>query len=143
MLAKHPLIRTIYLYLFALLGLVLLIIGGVGFVRMGLEAYVFTKANDEQRLYSKQPPMPYSVEQVQKIADGTTAVKLTADEQTSVHQWIKDYQTWQEQQKDFDVVVAQRQRNAANYLAMILIGLPLYLYHWGVIKKETKEKENA
>ena len=37
----YPLIRTIYLYLFALLGLALLTIGGVRFVDMGLKAFVF------------------------------------------------------------------------------------------------------
>jgi len=43
-------IRTIYLYIFALLGLVLVIIGGVRFVDMGLKAFVFTKAEEEDKM---------------------------------------------------------------------------------------------
>ena len=43
----YPLIRTIYLYLFALLGLVLLTIGSIRFVDMALRAFVFTKADQE------------------------------------------------------------------------------------------------
>lgn len=65
---KHyPLIRTIYLYLFALLGLVLLTIGGVRFVDMGLKAFVFTKAEEEVRLiYDQVPPIPYSVPEIER-----------------------------------------------------------------------------
>ena len=61
---KHSLIRTIYLYLFACLGLVLLTIGGVRFLDMGLKAFVFTKAEQEQRydakpLLSVEPEVSY------------------------------------------------------------------------------------
>ncbi|GAG22415.1 unnamed protein product, partial [marine sediment metagenome] len=53
----HPLVRTIYLYLFALVGLALLTIGAVRFVDMGLKAFVFTKAEELQRLYEAMPPL--------------------------------------------------------------------------------------
>ena len=45
----YPLIRTIYLYLFALVGLALLISGSVRFVNMGLKAFVFTKAEQDMK----------------------------------------------------------------------------------------------
>ena len=32
----------------------------------------------------------------------------------------------------------QRQRQASTALAMLIIGIPLYKYHWGLIKKEGK-----
>ena len=31
---------------------------------------------------------------------------------------------------------SQRESTAANALAMIIVGIPLYLYHWRVIKKD-------
>lgn len=34
----------------------------------------------------------------------------------------------------------QRKRTLSNSLAMIMVGTPLYLYHWKTIKKENKEK---
>ncbi len=40
-------IRTVYLYLFAVLGLVLVTIGGVGSVDMLLKGVVFRRADDE------------------------------------------------------------------------------------------------
>jgi len=47
---KHSLVRTIYLYLFALVGLTLLVIGTVRFVDMGLKAFVFTKAEQAEKV---------------------------------------------------------------------------------------------
>jgi len=99
---KHSLIRTIYLYLFTCLGLALLTIGGVRFLDMGLKAFVFTKAEQEQR-YDAMPPS--SVE------------------------------------PEVSYVTAKRHRDASLNLSLILIGLPLYFYHWRIIKKETKNKE--
>ena len=36
----------------------------------------------------------------------------------------------------------QRQRELSGSIAMIAVGLPLYLYHWGTIQKENKKKES-
>jgi len=99
---KHSLIRTIYLYLFTCLGLVLLTIGGVRFLDMGLKAFIFTKAEQEQRYDAMSPS---SVE------------------------------------PEVSYVTAKRHRDASLNLSLILIGLPLYLYHWRLIRKETKNKE--
>ena len=136
---KHyPLIRTIYLYLFALLGLVLLIIGGVRFVDMGLKSFVFTKAEEEQRLNYKQPPyMPYQIERVEEIEKGEA---LSQEEKVAIKRWLVDYKSWEERSSQIDPITARRHRDTSLNLAMILIGLPLYLYHWGNIKKETKNK---
>lgn len=37
-------------------------------------------------------------------------------------------------------VSRQRQREFANSFSMILIGVPLYLYHWSMIQREGKKK---
>ena len=42
------------------------------------------------------------------------------------------------QQIEKEEAANQRKRNLSNSLAMILIGTPLYLYHWKTIKKENK-----
>ncbi len=143
---KHSLIRTIYLYTFSLVGLVLIIIGGVRFIDMGLKAFVFTKADEEQRLYNKQPPFaPIPLEKLdQAVQSGQTAtLTLTENEREQVRQWLTANKSWKEQQSQIDPVTAQRHRDASFNLAMILIGLPLFLYHWGVIKKETKNSDAA
>ena len=135
---KHSLVRTIYLYLFTLVGLALLIIGGVRFVDMGLKAFVFTKAEEEQRLIHLQPPMFYQIERIEKLQDEEG---LSEEEKTNIKQWLADYKDWKERRSKIDPVTARRHRDASLNLALILIGLPLYLYHWRIIKRETKNKK--
>ncbi|MEK7494124.1 MAG: hypothetical protein AAB630_03135 [Patescibacteria group bacterium] len=144
MFKKNTLIRTIYLYTFSLVGLVLVVIGGVRFVDMGLKAWVFTKADEEQRMWSKQPPMPAIPEKRIETAvkEGKTE-NLTDEEKTAMSEWLVAYATWKAQQEKFDPITSQRQRESAGALSFILVGLPLYLYHWRVIKREKNEEASG
>lgn len=130
---KYPLIRKIYLYLFALLGLVLIIIGFVQLINLGLKVYIFKKAEQAQVYYEMPPSVPY------KVAPGATATteQIKVDEQLS-KQWEVDYKNWQDREKKIDRLGSSRQQTASWALALIIVGLPLYLYHWLIIKRETK-----
>lgn len=140
MLEKHPLVRTIYLYLFTLIGLALIVSGAVRFIDMGLKVFIFTKADDPQKLqsYYSYSVAPVAIEKLQAYQT-STSTELTAEEKTALKNWLAEYQTYQEQRSKIDYLASQRQSDASNSLAMILVGLPLYFYHWGLIKKETKE----
>ena len=140
----YPLVRTIYLYLFALFGLMLLIIGGVRFVDMGLKAFVFTKAEEQERLIHKLPPMPpleiKKLEQIEESQEKTFC--LSQKDRAAAEMWLAEYKEWKKRREKIDPVVARYHRDASLNLAMILIGLPLYLYHWGIIKRETKNEKD-
>lgn len=140
----YPLIRTIYLYLFALLGLVLLTIGGVRFVDMGLKTFIFTKADEEERqIYNQMPAVPCSIiTEIEKLQQKTEEKKicLSKEEKTTFDQLLTDYKHWKERSK-IDHIASRRHRDASLNLAMILIGLPLYFYHWRIIRQETKDKK--
>lgn len=139
--ARYPIIRTVYLYLFALVGLTLLIIGSVRFLDMGLRAFIFTKAEEEQRQFYKTPPIVMSVEEIERLRkEGEKSEGLTASEKAQLDQLISDYKMWQENIEQIDPITARRHRDASINLSMILIGLPLYLYHWSAIKRETKKE---
>ena len=107
------LIRKIYLYLFSLIGLVLVVIGCVQLVNLGLKAYIFTAAD---QYYAYPSPSPAPNVGVPAAPAGPTDAQLAA------------YQN--EQTK------SQREQTAAEALAMIIVGVPLYLYHWRVIRKD-------
>ena len=139
---KHSLIRTIYLYLFALLGLVLIIIGAVSFVQMGLKAYVFTKADEQRKAAFLRPPALSLKSQLIETTDGELenpkkTVKLTSEQISILNNWIENYNNWEERQEKIDPVTSNRHQDASRNLALIIIGLPLYIYHWRIIKKET------
>jgi len=133
---RHPLVRTIYLYIFALLGLVFLIIGAVGFLNLGLKTFIFTKAEEEQRL-TGQPPALYPIEKVEALQDEQG---LSDEEKELIQDWLVDYKAWQDRSANINYLESRRQKEASQNLAMMVVGLPLYLFHWGIISRETKEE---
>ena len=144
---KQPLIRTIYLYLFTLIGLVLITIGSVNLINLGLKRFIFTKA-DQELNYNLRPPLPVMIEgKTATEEDLISAMEkcqekcdLTLEQKQQIASWLKDYKIWQDQESKFDYLAQQRQREFSLALSLIIVGLPLYLYHWTIIKKETKEE---
>ena len=116
------LIRKIYLYLFSLVGLVLVVIGCVNLVNLALKAYVFTAA-DQYYSYPAAAPAP-----VDKNTT-TTVPAAPSDAQ------MKSYQDMQTK--------SSRESTAATALAMIIVGIPLYYYHWRVIQKDRGKEKNV
>lgn len=118
---KYPIIRKIYLYLFALIGLILITIGCVRLVGLGLKTYIFIKAD----IYVEYP-MARPAKAPVEIGKETIEMEQPTKEE------IEEYQNKQQ--------ISNRQREAAESLAFIIVGLPLYLYHWLLIKKDKKEE---
>jgi hypothetical protein len=122
---RKELIRTIYLYLFSLVGLVLIVIGTVRLVDLGLKAWVFTKA-DQVIAYPEYP----------RIAKpgAETEGELTPAEQEKYKQEQMEYQ---ERERE-----SRRQRTAANSIALLIVGVPLFGYHWRVIQRAKEERKS-
>jgi hypothetical protein len=144
---KNPIIRTIYLYLFALIGLGMLVIGASMIINLGLKAWIFTKA-DQQETYIERP-MPISVnrefEAVEKLEVCSDKCELTENQKEAIGSWLEDYEEQQNQNKDRDpdfYISRNRQRDASTALSLILIGLPLWLFHWFIIKRDLRRKED-
>ncbi|NCS99857.1 hypothetical protein GW765_02650 [Candidatus Parcubacteria bacterium] len=117
---KHPLIRQIYLYLFTLIGLILITIGCVRLIGLVLKTYIFTKADVFYEYPIAQPVIaPSEKDQVET-------------QQASE----KEIEAYQENQRS-----SQRQRDAAESLALLIAGIPLYLYHWRLIKRDKLSEE--
>jgi hypothetical protein len=134
----HPLIRTIYLYLFALAGLIIVIQAGIRALNMALEVFVFKDIAKQERLNYMKPISPSYIAGIEKIQDDES---LTEDERASIRNWIENYEEWKEETEEIDQVSIRRQEEGASILAQIVVGVPLYMYHWSVIQKETKNKD--
>ncbi len=136
---KYSLIRKVYLYLFTIIGLTLLVVGSVRFINMALKAFIFTKADQDQWLNINRPPVPpYTAKQIEDIKNEEN---LTESEKISLEEWIKEYNTWKKESSKTDYLAVKRQKDASLNLSLIIVGLPLYLYHWFIIKREMKEEE--
>lgn len=132
---RDSIIRTIYLYTFSLLGLVLVIIGGTQFLDLALKASVFKKADDEQRIFARQLPSPAIRPDMERWATDST---LTDGERAAIREWLVEYENWRTASAKLDPVTAQRQRTASTSLSLILVGLPLYFSHWRLIRKSSR-----
>jgi len=139
---KYPIIRTIYLYLFALVGLALLTIGTARLIDLGLKAYVFTKADIED---VSMPPMPspyfdQNIRLFENLQNCQDKCNLTLEQKQQITNWLEDYKKWQKGPK-VSYQTSSRHRQASSSLSMIIVGLPLYLYHWITIKEDIKRKK--
>jgi len=101
-------LRLLYLYLFSFVGLIIVVIGSIQMVDLGLKTFVFKNADSYY----------YPITMVKDDPN-----YISAEEQ-------KKQQELQTQQ--------QREQQLVNAIAMIAVGLPLYLYHWKTIGKESK-----
>lgn len=100
-------LRLLYLYLFSFVGLLITVIGSIQIVDLTLKTYVFKVSE-----YSYYPEtMP--IEGGKPLLSPEESRRRNEEEQAN-----------------------QRKRQLSNSLAMIVIGAPLYLYHWKTIKRE-------
>lgn len=100
-------LRLLYLYLFSFVGLLITVIGSIQIIDLALKTYVF------------------------QVSDFSYPITPVMDEKGKVILSVE------EQQKNQEIEAAnQRKRQMSNSLAMIMVGVPLYTYHWKTIKKE-------
>lgn len=116
MFSKSQLIRTIYLYAVSLITLVMIIISAVTLINLTLKTWVFTKAD-----------RPEYYEIYSETANPKTNLAYTEEDKARLRQ---------EQEDRYQV---QKQSEAVRSFSMILVALPLFLFHWRLTKKE---KEN-
>ncbi len=113
-------IRTIYFYFFSLIGLSLIIIGSIQITNLALKTWIFKQA-DEIIIYP-QIHRPVIDQEIEK--------------EKEIDYEEKELEYQKKQQK------SNRQQTAANALSMILIGIPLYLYHWKIVQNNEKKEIN-
>lgn len=149
-------IRTIYLYLFSLVGLALTIIGFVVMMNILLKTYVFKNANQTNPYYySEMPPYIYSsyenvLDKVEAISKNADELKLSDIEKEDIQKWLTDYKKWKENEEkrmEFeskrDYVKENNARSMSVAVSLIMVGLPIYLIHWMFITRDIKRnKEN-
>lgn len=101
-------IRLLYLYLFSFVGLIIAVIGSIQLIDLGMKTYVF-----------KIPEYTYYPEPMD--IDGKQTISAEEMEKRNIIEQSN-----------------QRKLQLSNSLSMIVIGIPLYLYHWKTVKRENK-----
>lgn len=102
-------LRLLYLYLFSLVGLVILVIGSIRIIDLGIKSIFFQDADSYYQAYPSVDPEAEGV-------DKPTSEELAINEKIQLRR--------------------NRQRELSGSLSMVIVGLPLYLYHWRKINSD-------
>jgi len=113
-----PKLKKFFLWIFATICFSLTLWGSVSLVDLGLTSYVFTKADTEQCIWSKYP-QPVVVPQgegkdIPAYTPPDPAIELKRCEESRQ---------------------AQKQREAANAIALVLVGAPLFVLFYREARK--------
>lgn len=137
---KTKLIRTVYLYLAALISLIFVAVGAGRIMNAGIKYVLFPEA--EKKSYYEcniQPPM-YGYGETKEVERLKTSAVATEDQREQIDNLLKDYVYWKENQSGEKCLLPARQNNFVDSFTMILIALPIMLFHWRIIKKEKEIK---
>jgi hypothetical protein len=131
-------IRNVYLYLVTLIGLITFVFGAVGIIDGVLQHYVFQV--DQSSMYSAPATVyPGNLDQCsQSYPDKNDSTGKTMIYPTT--QQVTDCRAAQAAQ-DKKVNDSNFFMNLSTAIAQIVIGLPLWLFHWGIIQGEYKKRE--
>lgn len=111
-------IRRLYLYLVSFIGLLVMVFGFIRLVDLGIKVFVFKNA-DQYSYISPRAAIMEGKEPNQQLSE--EEIQRQEEEQKKI----------QEQE-----MMRQRQRETSGALSMILVGFPLYFYHWRKIQHE-------
>lgn len=136
--AKTPsIIRKVYIYLVTAITIVILLIGFIGLINLLLKEYVFdVKGWQEVEKYWEcdKPGGEFMLREVPEVVSETKDVIVDVEEAMTDKE-KEDCIAEAKKQRDMQHM-NDLKRDLAQYLAMIIVAFPLYLYHWGLVKKE-------
>ena len=136
---KVSIIRYIYLYLITAITIIMVIISSVGFIKIVLEKYVFEvkgwgeledpksywECSDDTLFYTYDTAGKRVPKDVAKTKEQMEKEKTECQESTKLRREIQDDN--------------ELKREIVWWLSMIIVALPLFLLHWGIIRKESKK----
>ncbi len=136
-LKKPTSLRSLYMYLVAISGLLLAIFSSGWLLNTGLRSWLKADTSTTNVQTAKLPtPETTAVASLISCAD---QCGFTANQVQLATQWESDYQTWQSDQM---APGSQAQDDFANQLPALLIGFPLFWFHFARIRKESSDHEN-
>lgn len=134
-------IRSIYLYLAALVSLIFVAVGIGTIINTTLKAYIFPEAEKGGYGMCRNEPPMYELSSAKSIGDARDSDLTTQEQKDQLAALLVDYKNWKENNSDDLCYKRERQRNYVDSFTMLLVALPICLLHWRIIKKDKEEKE--
>ena len=128
-------IRNVYLYLVTMIGLVTVIFGAVGIINNVLQNFVF-QVNDFSYTEPVMGRGGYCSQAYPDLQDpaGKTMIPPTTQEISECEKKTKEQQEQSRRNnmgREFSISIAQ-----------LGVGLPIWLFHWGIIQSEYRKKRD-
>lgn len=123
---KPSIIRSLYFYVIAIIGLMMVVFSTADLINLGLKTWVFPNADDNNFGYACPLVAPAPA------PDGVKAPPVDVRKQC-----LEDQKTAKDRQ------VLQRESNAVRDLSFLIVGIPLFLFHFRVVQKERKEEKQS
>lgn len=118
-------IRNIYLYVVSAISLFMIVFSVVSMVNLGLRTWVFTKADS----------MSYARPSIDQYCTyGEKGEKTCPSEEERAKREASDMKLQEDQR------IADRQRDLVQNISFIIVALPLFIYHWRIIRAD---RDNA
>jgi hypothetical protein len=131
---KSSIIRSIYFYAVAIISLFMVVFSLSDLINSGLKTWVFPNADPRYNEcipgvnYGSAPAPVIAAPVKGKEAEPTGPTKEECDRQNKLNQ---------------DNLVRERQNSAVRDISLLVVGLPLFLFHFKVVQKEWKERKEA
>lgn len=125
-------IRSIYFYAVSIIALFMLVFSAVDLVNLGLKTWVFKNADP---MYSRCIPGSNGMYGGAKPIPAGTGVETTV----GPTQAECDLQDKQNQEN----TIRQNQSSAVRDFSMLVVALPLFLFHFRIVQKEWKERKEV
>lgn len=109
-------LRTMYLYLFSFLGLLIVVVGAIRLINVGFRAFIFPDVDTYEYV-----AIPRYDEQGKPIGETEEERKVRIE-------------------SDRINAMRQRQREFIEAISFLLVGAPLYIYHWKTIQQDVAKE---
>lgn len=125
---KTALIKTVYFYTVSLIALMMIVFSTADLINLGLKTWVFPKADLNEY---REPPCAAMI------------MKDPAIQETEEMYQNRIVQCEQSKINEEDARAIRNQKDAVRDISFLVVGIPLFLYHWMTIRREQKADGKA
>ncbi|MDP2684826.1 MAG: DUF5671 domain-containing protein [bacterium] len=131
-------VRSSFYYFVALAALIMMVISTGFLINAGLKTWLLPNSEDSNKYEIASPVIVAEESQgINSIINCAESCDLSEDTLTLANTWKDDYQNWQDSGYTYD----NTQRQASTSIPYIIIGIPLFWYHWNVARSRKKKEE--
>lgn len=125
---KGKTIKSLYFYLVSFVALMMIVFSTADTINIALKTWVFTAADKDMYSYPRavcEAPAPASPTDPKAVPAPTKAECEKSNEEN-----IKQQEASR---------IAQKQRGVVRDISMIVVGVPLFLIHWRILRKKEED----